>query len=146
NSDEFLNSIYDSANNFSLARFEIKEPTIANWLDKERIEIINNANFPIDQIANPVLLSYLRNISLEVLNSYVYETNDGALIDKYLDYLLKREQQRQNLKLNNEDQLRIFRKLVRFMTEYNITAESKETIKDFIRDYNQKLLQNSLKL
>tara|TARA_R110000751_G_scaffold94197_1_gene183830 strand:- start:3201 stop:4160 length:960 start_codon:yes stop_codon:yes gene_type:complete len=32
------------------------------------------------------------------------------------------------------------------MTEYNITAESKETIKDFIKEYNQKLLQNSLKL
>ena len=28
NSDEFLNSIYDSKNEFSLARFEIKEPKI----------------------------------------------------------------------------------------------------------------------
>ncbi|MGS2760989.1 NACHT domain-containing protein [Sinomicrobium sp. M5D2P9] len=146
NSDEFLNSIYDSKNEFSLARFEIKEPKIDNWLSNERIEIINNANFPVIQIANPVLLSYLRNISLDILKSYVYKTDEGALIDKYLDYLLKREQQRQNLKLNNEDQLRIFRKLVRFMTEYNITAESKETIKDFIKDYNQKLLQSSLQL
>lgn len=146
NSDEFLNSIYDSNNDFSLARFEIKEPKIENWLDNDRIEVIENASFPVAQIANPVLLSYLRNISLDVLKSYVHESNDGALIDKYLDYLLKREQQRQNLKLNNEDQLRIFRKLVRFMTEYNITAESKETIKDFIKEYNQKLLQNSLKL
>ena len=146
NSDEFLNSIYDSKNEFSLARFEIKEPKIENWLSTDRIEIINGANFPVQQIANPVLLSYLRNISLETLTGYIHETNDGALIDKYLDYLLKREQQRQNLKLNNEDQLRIFRKLIRFMTEYNITAESKETIKDFIKDYNQKLLQSSLKL
>ena len=146
NSDEFLNSIYDSKNEFSLARFEIKEPKVENWLDKDRIEVIDNANFPVAQIANPVLLSYLRNISLDVLKSYVHETNDGALIDKYLDYLLKREQQRQNLKLDNEDQLKIFRKLVRFMTEYNITAESKDTIKDFIKEYNQKLLQSSLKL
>ncbi len=146
NSDEFLNSIYDSNNDFSLARFEIKEPKIENWLSSDRIELINNANFPVAQIANPVLLSYLRNISLDILKDYIHETNDGALIDKYLDYLLKREQQRQNLKLSNEDQLRIFRKLVRFMTEYNITAESKETIKDFIKDYNQKLLQSSLKL
>ncbi|HDZ04988.1 hypothetical protein LCGC14_0080490 [marine sediment metagenome] len=145
NSDEFLNSIYDSNNDFSLARFEIKEPKIENWLDNDRIEVINNAKFPVAQVANPVLLSYLRNISIDVLKNYVNETNDGALIDKYLDYLLKREQQRQNLKLDNEDQLRIFRKLVRFMTEYNITAESKDTIKDFIKDYNQKLLQNSLK-
>lgn len=146
NSDEFLNSIYESKNDFSLARFEIKEPKIQNWLSNERVEIISKANFPVEQIANPVLLSYLRNISVEQLENYVNETEDAVLIDKYLDYLLKREQQRQNLKLNNEDQLRIFRKLVRFMTEYNITAESKETIKDFIKEYNQKLLQSSLKL
>lgn len=31
------------------------------------------------------------------------------------------------------------------MSEYNITAESKATIKDFIRDYNVKILQESLK-
>ncbi len=146
NSDEFLDSIYDSNNEFSLARFEIKEPKIENWLSDDRIEVIDKGNFPIAQIANPVLLSYLRNINVEVLREYINDTNDGALIDKYIDYLLKREQQRQNLKLNNDDQLRIFRKLVRFMSEYNITAESKGTIKDFIKDYNQKLLQRSLKL
>lgn len=146
NSDEFLNSIYESNNKFSLARFEIKEPKIDNWLDQERIEIIENANFPVAQIANPVLLSYLRNITVETLKNYTLETNNGTLIDKYFNYLLKREQQRQNLKLTNDEQLRIFRKLVRFMTEYNITAESKETIKDFLKEYNQKLLQNSLKL
>ena len=146
NSDEFLNSIYDSDNKFSLARFEIKEPKIENWLSNDRLEIIKKANFPVAQIANPVLLSYLRNISLETLQGYIEETNDGALIDKYLDYLLKREQQRQNLKLNNDEQLTIFTNLVRFMSEFNITAESKNIIKDFIKDYNQELLQNSLQL
>lgn len=145
NSDEFLNTVYDSKNNFSLARFEIKEPTIENWLDEEKIEIIDKASFPIEQIANPVLLSYLRNIPLEKLNEYVNDSEDGALIDKYIDYLLKREQTRQNLKLNNSTQLRIFRKLIRLMTEFNITAENKDTIKEFIKDYNIKILIDSLK-
>ncbi|WP_417884559.1 NACHT domain-containing protein [Zunongwangia sp.] len=146
NSDEFLNSIYDSKNEFSLARFEIKEPKIENWLDSDRIEVITKGNFPVSQIANPVLLAYLRNIDFDTLKEYVDNKNDVTLIDKYFDYLLKREQQRQNLKLNSEEQLKIFRKLVRFMSEFNITAESKETIKDFIKDYNQKLIQDSLKL
>ncbi len=144
NSDEFLNTIYESQNNFSLARFEIKEPTIENWLNNDKIEVIKNASFPLEQIANPVLLSYLRNISIEKLSEYVVNS-DGTLINKYFDYLLQREQLRQNLKLNNESQLRIFRKLNRFMSEFNITAESKETIKELIKDYNLKSLQESLK-
>jgi len=145
NSDEFLNSINQSKNDFSLARIEIKEPTIENWLSKERISLLDQNNFPLDQVANPVLLSYLKNISQEKLQSYLNDSQDSSLIDKYVDYLLKREQIRQNIKLNTETQLRIFRKLMRFMTEFNITAESKDTIKDLIKSYNQKILQSSLK-
>jgi hypothetical protein len=145
NSEEFLNTINESRNEFSLARIEIKEPTIENWLPKERINLLKENNFPFDQIANPVLLSYLRNISQEKLQAYITDSSNGSLIDKYIDYLLKREQIRQNIKLNTETQLRIFRKLMRFMTEFNITAESKETIKELIKDYNQKILHNSLK-
>lgn len=145
NSDEFLNSINESKNEFSLARIEIKEPTIENWLSKERMDLLEQKNFPLDQIANPVLLSYLKNISQEKLQSYLNESQESSLIDKYVDYLLKREQIRQNIKLNTETQLRIFRKLIRFMTEFNITAESKDTIKDLIKSYNQKILQSSLK-
>jgi len=144
NSDEFLNAIYETKNEFSLARFEIKEPTIENWLNKDKIEVIQNASFPLEQIANPVLLSYLRNIPIEKLSEYVVKS-DGTLINKYFDYLLQREQVRQNLKLNNEAQLRIFRKLNRFMSEFNITAEAKDIIKDLIKEYNLKLLQESLK-
>lgn len=145
NSDEFLNSINESKNEFSLARIEIKEPTIENWLSKERMDLLELNNFPLDQIANPVLLSYLKNISKEKLQSYLNESQESSLIDKYVDYLLKREQIRQNIKLNTETQLRVFRKLMRFMTEFNITAESKDTIKDLIKSYNQKILQSSLK-
>jgi hypothetical protein len=144
NSEEFIETINSSIENFSLARFEIKEPTIENWLDKSRLDIIERNNFPINQISNPVLLSYLRNISTERLNNFLVE-NEGSLIDKYFDYLLTRERERQNLKLDNHAQFRIFKKLNRFMSEYNFTAENKETIKDFIKAYNVKILQESLK-
>ncbi len=144
NSDEFIETINSSIKSFSLARFEIKEPTIENWLIPERLKSIEDNNFPINQISNPVLLSYLRNISLEKLNSFLI-SKESTLIDRYFDYLLTREQHRQNIKLNNETQFRIFRKLNRFMSEYNFTAETKETIKDFIKEYNIKILQDSLK-
>lgn len=144
NSEEFLNSIYDSTNKFSLAQFEIKEPTIENWLTKERIQLLEKSQFPLSNIANPVLLSYIRNIPLEKFESYLSVEEKTPLIDKYVDYLLKREQERQNIKLKNDEQLHIYRKLIRFFTEYDITSETKETIKDFIKEYNIKLLKKSL--
>lgn len=61
-SDEFIDTINSSIEDFSLARFEIKEPTIENWLNSDRIRFIEENGFPINQISNPVLLSYLRNI------------------------------------------------------------------------------------
>lgn len=144
NSEEFIETINSSIESFSLARFEIKEPTIENWLTSDRFSVIEDNGFPINQISNPVLLSYLRNIPLEKLKEFL-SSKESTLIDKYFDYLLTREQQRQNLKLDNKTQFRIFRKLNRFMSEYNFTAETKETIKDFIKDYNIKILQASLK-
>ncbi len=144
NSEEFIETINSSIENFSLARFEIKEPTIENWLHKDRLGIIEENEFPINQISNPVLLSYLRNIPLDKLKEFLTK-KEGTLIDKYFDYLLTRERERQNLKLDNQTQFRIFRKLNRFMSEYNFTAETKETIKDFIKAYNVKILQESLK-
>lgn len=144
NSEEFIETINSSIENFSLARFEIKEPTIDNWLDNNKLELIQKNDFPINQISNPVLLSYLRNIPIEKLDKFLNK-KEGTLIDKYFDYLLTRERERQNLKLDNETQFRIFRKLNRFMAEYNFTAETKDTIKDFIKAYNVKILQDSLK-
>ncbi|UBM60767.1 NACHT domain-containing protein [Marinilongibacter aquaticus] len=144
NSEEFIETVNSSIENYSLARFEIKEPTIENWLHNERLKLIVDNEFPINQISNPVLLSYLRNIPLEKLEEFLTK-KEGTLIDKYFDYLLTRERQRQNLKLDNQTQFRIFRKLNRFMSEYNFTAETKETIKDFIKAYNVKIIKESLK-
>ncbi|TDS66214.1 NACHT domain-containing protein [Myroides indicus] len=144
NSEEFIETINSSIENFSLARFEIKEPTIENWLNPNRLKAILENEFPISQISNPVLLSYLRNIPLEKLEDFL-TTSEGTLIDKYFDYLLTREQERQNLKLDNQTQFRVFRKLNRFMSEFNFTAETKETIKDFLKEYNIQILQESIK-
>lgn len=144
NSTAFIDTIFNSIDNFSIARFEIKDPTINNWLSSERLELIKKHNFPIEQLSNPVLLSYIRNIPPNKLNDYI-SNNHNTLIDKYFSYLLKREQERQNLKLTNEEQFKIFRKLNRFMAELNFTAEEKETIKSFLKDYNQQLLLESIK-
>lgn len=144
NSAEFIDTISNSIGDFSVARFEIKDPKINNWLDIERLDLIKKNHFPINQVSNPVLLSYIRNIPLDKLNNYI-ESNHSTLIDKYFSYLLTREQERQNLKLSNDEQLQIFRKLNRLMADLNFTAEEKDTIKSFIKDYNQNILLEGIK-
>ena len=64
-------------------------------------------NVPLDNISNPVLLTYLRNISKEILVFMVYPE---TITDKYFEYLLNREKERQNLIIRWEDQMQIFGK------------------------------------
>lgn len=107
------------------------------------MEIIESNNFPVEQIANPVLLTYLRYVKMEELREMGAEGK--SVVERYFDFLLTREQTRQGLLIEPETQLRIFRKLVRFLTEWDVKAESKEFIKDLILDYNKAILEETKK-
>jgi hypothetical protein len=67
NSEEFHNWMIDRDINYTLARVTISEPKIENWLNRERLDIINSNNFPVEQIANPVLLTYLSYVKIDEL-------------------------------------------------------------------------------
>ncbi|HCU46349.1 MAG TPA: hypothetical protein DF610_17290 [Sphingobacterium sp.] len=143
NSEEFHNWMIDRDIDYTLSKVTISEPSIDNWLPKERLEIIQSNNFPVEQIANPVLLTYLRYVNMEELKEMGIEGK--SIVDRYFDFLLSREQTRQGLLIEPETQLRIFRKLVRFLTEWDVKAESKEFIKDLILDYNKTILEETKK-
>lgn len=138
--EEFYEWMQNSANQYSVARFSIAEPQISNWLSEEQMSILERSNFPISNLANPVLLSYVRNIPIKELNDLISNTKN--LIDRYFDFILSRERVRQNFNFDNETQLRILKKLVRFMTEFDIKSEKKSLIKELIRDYNTKIFDN----
>lgn len=139
--DEFNNWIDNKAMNFSLARFTINAPSIENWLSKERIDIINSSNLPLKQIANPVLLAYLKHIQLEELRSINVENN--SLVDKYFNFLLTREQERQHLLIDNETQIQIFKRITRLMTEMSFNSETREFFKDMFLSYTKRILEQT---
>jgi len=142
NSEEFYNWMIDRNIDYSMIKITITEPQIENWLDSEKIKIIQNNNFPIEEIANPVLLTYLKYLESNVLQNMLM--SEQSIVNNYLDFLLKREQTRQNLLIEPETQLRIFRKLVRLFSEFDIKAANKEDIKEMILDYNKSILKNTL--
>ncbi len=141
--EEFYEWIKNTNKKYNVARFSISEPKIGNWLESDRLEILHDCSFPINNVANPVLLSYIRNIEIDELRSLVQ--NSKNIVDKYFEFLLNREQIRQELLLDEQMQLRIFKKLVRIMSEFDIKVDSKSFIKDIIKDYNQKIFDDYIK-
>ena len=145
NSEEFHNWMIERDIDYTLTKITISEPSIENWLPNQRLEIIKSKQLPLDQIANPVLLTYLRYIKMDDINLMGDEIKSKSIVELYFDFLLKREQTRQGLLIEPETQLRIFRKLVRFLTEFDIKAESKNFIKELILDYNISILEETKK-
>lgn len=143
NSEEFHNWMLDKNVDYTLSKVTISEPRVADWLSADRLEIINSNNFPVEQIANPVLLTYLRYVNVDDLRDMIVDNQ--SIVNRYFDFLLVREQDRQGLLIEPETQARIFRKLVRFLTEWDVKAESKEFIKDLILDYNKTILEETRK-
>jgi len=140
----FYEWIKNTNKKYNVARFSISEPKIDNWLNDDRLKILNSCNFPISNVANPVLLSYIRNIDIEELRFFVQ--NSQNIVDKYFEFLLRREQVRQELHFDETMQLRIFKKLTRIMTEFDIKVENKSFIKDVLKDYNSKIFDDYIKI
>lgn len=126
-------------NKFAVSRFSIKEPRIKDWLGEIRFEIVKNKNIPIQYIANPVILTYLKNISNPEFALQI--ENPELLVKQYFDKMLEREQERQHLIITIEKQYEIFKNVAKMLLEFDITVESKEFFKEIIKDQNYKLLE-----
>lgn len=142
NSEDFFNWMSNRNIEYTMAKITIAEPQIGNWLNREQLEIVNTAQLPIDKFANPVLLAFMKYSSISKLEDMVIKNN--SIVNEYLNFLMEREQTRQNLLIEPNTQLRIFRKLVRLFTEFDIKAASKEDIKDLILDFNRRILQETI--
>ena len=142
-SEEFHNWMLEKNIDYTLQKITISEPAISDWLSEERLEIITSNKFPVQQIANPVLLTYLRYVKIEDLKEMIVENQ--SIVDKYFDFLLKREQERQKLLIEPDTQLEIFRNLVRLFTEWEIKSENKDFIKEIFLEYDKTILEETRK-
>ncbi|QIK59819.1 hypothetical protein G7050_08230 [Dysgonomonas sp. HDW5A] len=142
NSEDFFNWMSSRSIDYTMAKITISEPLIDNWLSKEQLDIIDAAQLPIDKFANPVLLAFMKYSSISRLEEMVIRKN--SIVNEYLTFLMEREQTRQNLLIEPNTQLRIFRKLVRLFAEFDIKTASKEDIKDFILEFNRRILHETL--
>lgn len=126
---------------FSISIFSIKEPRIEDWLGERKSFLLKEINFPIKQIANPVLLSYLRSINVNNFNDLIKEPD--TILQKYFNSLLTREIERHKLLISVDNQYLIFKQVAKYFIQFDTSVETKEWIKIIIKDQCLKILEDA---
>lgn len=135
---EFAEWVESYKGKFDVVRFQIEKPNIRQWLRPERYDMISSHNISLGHISNPVLLTYLRNVQETEFVKLINEPE--SITDKYFEYLLNREQERQGLIIPYKDQMVIFENLAKIFMEFNITGDSRSFVKELIIEYNRSRL------
>lgn len=125
---------------FDVMRIQLERPRIESWLSAERFQQLTDAGIPLRHIANPVLLTYLRNISDANFTEVI--STPGDITAKYFQFLLSRERERQDLIISVADQLVIFEQLALNFLEFDFMGDTRQFVKEMIVDYNKPMLMH----
>ena len=139
----FYSVIEETERRFYLQRIALETPVINDWLRKDQLEQLKNVSFDFSNIANPVLLSYIRGIGEDDFKDII--TQKTNIVEIYFKALLERERKRQALLMDEEMQKRVFRKLARLMCDFDIKSYDKSTIKELIAEYNVEIFNDYIK-
>lgn len=139
--DDFSEWVESHNGEFGLYRIRLDKPFVSDWLTTSRLEQLQEAKFNISELSNPVLLSYLRSISDTHFSTLVASKN--LIIERYFEAMLEREMQRQDLKLNPDQQLSILKSISADMMDLDYTSEAREYILDLILTNHKKTLENA---
>ncbi len=113
-------------------RLRIMKPSVQEWLGNRIYKIIQEKGIDIEGMANPVLLTFLKNMSESQL--VVQLSNQDSVLDQYLSLLLNRDRERLDLLLDEEEQHTILEKLAGSFAQYDITSETNEFLQDILKD------------
>lgn len=131
--DEWVNNQHLTG---KITRIELKAPQIKDWLDSEKIQALTNKGIELDYISNPILLSLLKGKNVDYINKH----NVSEIIDEYFSKILTREQERQSLFLEVEEQKSILYRLAAEFAELNISSEEN----DFVGELIQYVIKNKI--
>lgn len=141
--DGFHKWMEERSNQFEVTRIVLLEPTLSSWLGSERLGLLRESNVPVIELANPVLLTYLRNLPAHQFQQIAAKPDQIA--DRYFTALLEREQERQQLRIDPETQKLLFRSIAKMMIDLDISAAPREFIKDFLIENAREILQTTRK-
>lgn len=124
--------------NCIVERLRIVKPSVKTWLGEDLYEILGQQNINLEDIANPVLLTFLKGMNKDK----IAETfrNQESILEKYIELLFKRDNDRQELCLSKKEHYEILKKIAGNFALYDITAESSE----FIQELIEEILENNI--
>ncbi len=141
---EFETWLQKWSNSFDVTRFSIREPRIKDWLGEDKLHVLKGSNIPVEYIANPVLLTYLRNLAKIEFDKHCEEPE--SFVEKYFHSLLEREMERQDLIITPDHQYNIFKNVVKLMIDFDTSAESRSFMKEIILEQNREKLGSAIDL
>lgn len=124
----------------TITRIEIAEPNIVSWIGTDKIDQLYDNGIEIDNISNPVLLSLLRYTPLEAFSTKFKNIDD--ILKEYFSLLLNREIERQQLRLEFDEQVSIMQKLAVYFVQLDISSEEPT----FIKEIFSEILKPNIKL
>ena len=126
---------------FNIIRYRINPPKLSDWLPENRINAIKNTSLILDNLSNPVLLSFLRFVSEEKFNELMDKPFE--IIDAYIENMLDRERGRQELRMSSEEQNMVLTAIAQDMSLNNYTSVSKEDLVNTIKSLCGPLLEKT---
>ena len=140
--DAFHTWIENNSDKFDLIRIRISEPQVDNWLPESRLSKLRGSGIKIEDIANPVLLSYLRCISNADFESV--SSAPQLLVETYFHFMLEREKIRQDLRISADNQQVILSSIAEDMISFGYTSEHRDYIVDYIISTHSKIINDAL--
>lgn len=137
---EWYNKHCSGERRFGVSRYQLIPPSICNWLPKSKLQKLPH-NF--EKISNPVLLGYLRYLNDE---DYDDAVKSSSLTSHYLNAILRREKDRQDLPLKVDEQIVVLRRLAAYFAGFDSTAFPRTEVKDAIRETSYELIQSYVTL
>lgn len=130
--EDFDDWVHSHLCNCNVTRIQLMAPSLRDWIGTAKMQKLREHGIELDNILNPVLLSLLRSAPLEnFANEY---SNNDQIIEQYIQLLLKREQTRQSLPLEVNEQLSIMSRLAAGMVQFDISSEDVGFIKAMLEE------------
>lgn len=111
-------------------RMQIQMPSLKEWITPEKYALIHKSNIDMEQLSNPVLLTFIRNAKMEEFEEMV-QTSD-TILNKYFELLLTRELERQNLEFTENELHTVMKQLAAEFVRYDMTSETIEFIQELL--------------
>lgn len=115
-----------------VTRMAIENPSVKDWIGNDKFNFLEENDIPIESITNPILLSYMKNLTMEEFSRQF--KNSKCVLDCYFNFLLERERDRQSLILRIDEQYQIMIQLAGLMVQFDIHSEEYAFIKDLFKE------------